>query len=180
MRGRWRFSLSSRAARTRRSGLGIATIEIAAVLAATLVMVTLAVSAYRTHSVRREVRATLTAVTPLQSLVTAAFERSGVPPISELDVPALEPAALRHRYLEAVTIAHGRIQLRFGGDADDDLRGRSLSVSPYETMDGKISWLCGTRAPGVGLYPLGFFGGTMPPGELLSTVERRYLPPECR
>jgi type IV pilus assembly protein PilA len=181
VRGRWLFSLGTRAARLGAfPSRGIATIEVTAVIAVTLVMIAVAASAYRTHSVRREVRATLAAVIPVQELVTKAFEQTGVPPASALDVPALRGTAVEQPYIETLKIVHGRIELRFGRNADESLQGRSLAVSPFETMDGEIAWVCGSRPPGVGLYPLGLFGSAVPAAQPLTTVDRRYLPPECR
>lgn len=109
-----------------------------------------------------------------------AFVRNGVPPASEGDLPGFQSSAPRQRYIGNLTIEHGRIEIRFGENADETLRGQSLSVSPFESMDGDVSWLCGDRTPGVGLYPLGLFGGTPLPGRPLTTIEQRYLPSECR
>jgi hypothetical protein len=114
---------------------------------------------------------------PVQQLVTDTVARTGAPPASESDMPA---PPLRHQYIDAVTIEHGQIAIRFSDEADESLRGRSLSVSPFETMDGEIFWLCGSHPAGVGLYPLGLFGGARLPERVPTTVDDRYLPPECR
>ena len=143
-----------------------------------MLMIALTVSAYRTYSVRQEVRAALAAVSEVQTLVAHTFDRTGVPLLSEGDTPAL--VSPPHRYIETVTIERGRIAIRFGSDADERLRGRSLYLTPFETVDGEVSWLCGNRPADVGLYPLGLFGGTAPPAQLSTTVEPRYLPVECR
>jgi len=177
VRGRWLSSLRAKAFRPSR---GIATIELAVIIGVTLVMAALAVSAYRTYYVRGEVRAAVAAVAQVQDLVMDAFGRTGMPPASERDVPGMEEPTARHRYVESVAISHGRIEIRFGDDADESLRGQSLYVAPFESMDGKVLWLCGNRLPDVGLYPLGLFGGAPAPPPLSTTVEPRYLPSECR
>ena len=59
---------------------GIATIELIAIIAITLLMIALAVAAYRTYSMRQEVRAGLAAVAQVERLVVDAFARTGVPP----------------------------------------------------------------------------------------------------
>ena len=143
-------------------------------------MAALALSAYRTYAVRGEVQAAVATVRDIQSLVLDAFGRTGMPPASEQDVPGLQGASPLHRSVEAVAIDHGRIEIRFGNDADETLRGESLYVSPFETMNGEVHWLCGNRPPDVGLYPLGLFGGAPPLPPLSTTVESRYLPSECR
>jgi type IV pilus assembly protein PilA len=155
------------------------TIEIAAVIATTLIVVAVGVSAYRTYSVRREIRASLEAVAIVQELVVNTFEHTGIPPATEREVTRLASVTLR-RPIEAVAIEHGRIELRFGETADRALRGRTLHVTPFETTDSHIVWICGRRPVGVGLYPLGFFNGTNRTTETVTTIEARYLPAECR
>ena len=177
VRGRWLCNVRTIAFRPNR---GIATIELTVVFGVTLVMAALALSAYHTYSVRGEVRAAVAAVAQVQDLVMDAVGRTGMPPVSERDVPGMESATPRHRYVEAVAITQGRIEIRFGNDSDESLRGQSLYVAPFETMDGAVLWLCGNRPPDVGLYPLGLFRGAPPPPPLLTTVEPRYLPSECR
>ena len=165
---------------TRAAARGVAAIELAVVTAVTLVMAALAVSAYRTYTARQEVRGSLATVASVQALVTDAFRRTGVPPLSEQELPGLPAAKRPHRFVEAVTIKHGAIEMRFGDDAEESLRGRSLHVTPFETMDGEVVWICGIRPPDVGLYPLGFSGGTNVEAKTGTTVEPRYLPAECR
>jgi Tfp pilus assembly protein PilE len=159
---------------------GLAVIELAIVIAVTLVMGALAVSAYRTHTARQEVRESLATVTALQKLVTDAFTRTGVPPISERELPGSSAAKQPHRFIETVTIEHGAIAMQFGNGAEKSLRGRSVHVTPFETMEGEVVWVCGIRPPDVGLYPLGFSGGTNLAPKAGTTVEPRYLPGECR
>ena len=54
-----------------------------------------------------------------------------------------------------------------------------MHVTPFETMDGEVVWICGIRPPDVGLYR-----SDSPAADLEAqagtTVEPRYLPPECR
>jgi Tfp pilus assembly protein PilE len=159
---------------------GVAAIELAVVTAVTLVMAALAVSAYGTYTARQEVRGSLAAVTSVQALVTVAFKRTGVPPVSERELPGLPSAKQPDRLIEAVRIKHGAIEMLFGNGAEKSLRGRSVHVTPFETMDGEVVWICGLRPPEVGLYPLGFSGGTNLEAQAGTTVEPRYLPAECR
>jgi len=143
-------------------------------------MAALAVAAYRTYSARADVRTGVAAVARLQNLVKDAFDRTGMPPATEHDVPGLEGATPRDRSIEAVAIENGRIEIRFGNEAATRLRGQSLYVTPFETMEGEVLWLCGNRKPEVGLYPLGLYSGAQPPPPPATTVEARYLPTECR
>ena len=172
VRGRWRFG----AGHVR----GIAAIELAAVIAVTLVMVALATSAFVTYSARIEVSRSLLAVAPVEALIAHAFKKTGVPPASEHDVPGLPDALAAHRLLQPIVINHGRIEIRFGSDAVASLRGKTLRLTPFETSDGRVVWRCGDGVADVGLYPLGFVAGTNRATESPTTIDARYLPQACR
>jgi hypothetical protein len=159
---------------------GIATLELIAVLAVTLVMIALATSVYRTYSARSEVRKSLLAIAPVQALIAHAFEGTGVPPASGRDVPGLADALGAHRLMQPIVIEHGKIEIRFGSEAVAGLRGKTLRLTPLETTDGRVVWQCGDGLADLGLYPLGFVGGTNRATEVSTTIEARYLPDGCR
>jgi hypothetical protein len=143
-------------------------------------MLALGMSAYLTYSIRREVSRGLAEIAPLQTLITYTFKRTGEPPASEHDVPGLAVGLGSNPVISAVTIDHGRIEIRFGDEANPSLRGRVLHVTPFETADGKIVWLCADDPPDVGLYPLGLLNGANVAMRTAMTVEQRYLPVSCR
>jgi hypothetical protein len=84
------------------------------------------------------------------------------------------------RYVAETRVVDGRIDLVFGALADAVIRGRTLSLTPFETADQQVVWVCGGRAPGVGLKPLGFAGGGPLAVQAPTTVAPRYLPRACR
>jgi hypothetical protein len=160
----------------RRSAFTLA--ELGAVLAATSVVVALAYSVYRTYAVRREVSAGIAVANELIPGVTEFFRRHG-------EVPAtLEPTPTHSRpaspFVESVSIIDGRIDVLYGAQADPSIDGRRISLTPYETAQGHIVWLCGNETPDLGLEPLGFAGGGRQTTQIPTTVEARYLSGPCR
>jgi type IV pilus assembly protein PilA len=160
---------------------GFTVIELAMILAATAVVAAVGVSAYRTYAVRAQIAASITVTTPLRQAIEQAFRRSGIPPADR------NAAALAHAndvelgdYLDSLVVANGRIELTFGGDSDEAIAGRTLSLTPFETADLRVVWICGNRIPGVGLEPLGFAGGADQAIQVLTAIEARYLPSTCR
>jgi len=152
--------------------------ELGAVLVATSVVAVLAYSAYRTYAVRKEVSAGIALANELIPAVTESFHRHG-------EVPAtLEPplAYSEHvsPFVESVTIVAGRIDVLYGAQADPSIAGRRISLTPYETVDGNVVWLCGNETPGPGLKPLGFAGGSRQAAQIPTTIEARYLSGPCR
>jgi type IV pilus assembly protein PilA len=150
--------------------------ELGAVLAATGVVTALAYSAYRTYAVRSEVSEGVVLASDLIPTVTELFRRHG-------EVPAtVDPAPARERspFVESLSVVDGRIDVVYGGQADPAIAGRRISLTPYETVDRHVVWICGNEIPGPGLEPLGFADGGRRAAQIPTTIETRYLSEPCR
>jgi hypothetical protein len=149
--------------------------ELLATLAATSIVVALAGSAYRTYAVRKEVGAGIALANELIPAVTERFLRHGEAPV---ELPADLQRA--NPLVESVTVVDGRIDVLYSGNADPSIAGRRLSLTPYETVERSVVWLCGNAIPGPGLEPLGFSGGGRQAIPIATTIEMRYLSGPCR
>ena len=158
---------------------GFTVIEFLLIAVFTAVTAALGVSAVHTYVVRQQVAASVTLAGAAQDGVARAFRRSGVPPADDTEA-GLPPANSLGDYVEAVRVVDGRIELHFGAAADPAIAQRPLSLTPFETADRTVVWVCGNKVPGVGLEPLGFAGGGRQAVQVLTTIEPRYLPPACR
>ena len=161
---------------------GFSAIELVLVVAATLIVAALGVSIYRTFSARAQVAAALDEAGAARNLVIAAFEQNGVPPADSTaaGIDATAEPLLRGTYVDTLSVHDGRIDLRFGAAADSTLAGKVLSLTPFETADMNIVWVCGNELPDVGLEPLGFAAGGPQAEQAATAIEDRYLPPACR
>jgi ribosome modulation factor len=160
---------------------GFTIVELAAVLAVTAIIGALGVSAYRTYALRAEIAGGIAGTEGVRDRVTAAFKTTGVPPMNRQTI-GLDPGhdEAWGDYVDDVEVVRGRVDVRFGRSADDAIAGRTLSLTPFETADQRIVWLCGNKLPGPGLEPLGFAGGAAEPVQILTLIEVRFLPPSCR
>ena len=157
---------------------GLTTIEVVVALAVTGLMLSLLFSAVDTYRVRRQVADSLALAQPLQHRVAHVFRSSGEPPSDQTGQPTAELSG--GTYVDTIDIVDGRIELKFGRAADAAIAGQVLSLTPFETADLEVVWVCGTAAPGVGLHPLGFSGGSRQAVQAPTSIEPRYLPPACR
>jgi hypothetical protein len=157
-------------------------LELALVIGATLIVGVLAASMIRTHYVRAQIAVSVEEARAARDLVVVAFKDRGVPPRDAAAIGIDNPARqlLVGTYLEGLEVHNGRIDLRFGPAADDVIAGRILSLTPFETVDHQVVWLCGNEVPRVGVKPLGFAGGGPQAVQILTAIEDRYLPSECR
>jgi type IV pilus assembly protein PilA len=160
---------------------GFTLVELVAALAVTALVAAVGFSAYRTHVVRDQVAATLVRSEALQARVAESFQRFGVPPRDAADAGVL-PDASRSLGddVASVGITDGRIDIRFGDVADAAIAGRTLSLTPFETVGRDVVWVCGNALPGTGLKPLGFAGGAHRALQTITTIDARYLPSVCR
>ena len=160
-----------------RAAAGFTIVELAAVLGVTVIIGALGVSAYRTYAVRAEIASGIAGTEGIRDRVTAAFKATGIPPTDR------QPAARNGAwgdYVDEVQVVRGRVDVRFGRNADGAIAGRTLSLTPFETADQEVVWLCGNKLPGPGLEPLGFAGGAPEPVQMLTLIDVRFLPPGCR
>lgn len=176
-----RFSL----ARIRPNGHrndGFTSIELVLVVAVTLILVALGVSTYRTYSARAQIAMSVEETAAVQRLVVAAFKNTGTPPVDAAAAGLDETAhsLLAGTYVESLGVLNGRIELRFGTSAHPAIAGKTLSLTPFETVEEDVVWLCGNEPPGVGLEPLGFASGTLQAAQVATSIEDKYLPPWCR
>jgi len=160
---------------------GLALTELVLALLMTAVLVSVGVSAFQTYSARAQINRALNATTDLRTDIARLYARERRTPSEENGDWAREAPSLADGHIVAsLQIVHGRIDLVFGGRARAPIAGRVLSLTPYETATLEIIWICGNRIPGPGLEPLGFSAGGPQAEQRVTTIEARYLPPECR
>ena len=160
---------------------GVTMIELAVALVVTALVGALGFSAYRTHVVRTEIARSVAAADAAEREVERAFERDREPPPDgrSAGLPSVRPQVTSN-YVESLEIVDGRIDLRFGVAANPAIAGRTLSLTPFETAAQEIVWVCGNRVPGPGLQPLGFANGSRRAVQVLTNIQPRYLPSNCR
>jgi type IV pilus assembly protein PilA len=159
---------------------GYTVIELAILTAVTTIVGAVVYSAWRTHAVRLQVDDGIAAAMGARDAVAREFRTSGEVPATEAEarVPARPNGG--DRFVASMAIENGRIDIIFGGEADAEIAGRRISLTPYETASPEIVWLCGNEIPGPGLQPLGFAGGGRQAQQIPTTIEARFLPPNCR
>lgn len=171
----------SRSRRGRRPDGGFTLVEGVIVVAVTALVGAVGVSAVRTYLVRAEIAESLAFAKYAQDQVTRAFRNTGTPPAGRADAGLSNDGSdTKSRHVAETRVTDGRIDLVFGAAANAALQGRILSLTPFETADRQVVWICGSKPPGVGLKPLGFAGGGRVAVQPPTTIEPRYLPPACR
>jgi type IV pilus assembly protein PilA len=155
---------------------GFTLIELTIVVAIIGILGSLAVAAYQTYTVRAQITEGINFAAGAKAPIVDAYTNGGVAPANRA-ASGMTPLATDSRgsYVSSVEITDGRIDITFGGPlAHQDIIGRLVSLTPYETDGNTVVWRCG-NAPAPPGIPLK--GGA---AHLGPTLEIRYLPAGCR
>ena len=83
------------------------------------------------------------------------------------------------KYVTGVQVANGVITITYGNEANQQINGDTLTLTPYESADLSVAWRCGTANAPVGTNLLGTAAGAAT-AYVAPTVIDRYLPAACR
>lgn len=155
---------------------GFTLIELMIVVAIIAILASLAISAYQTYTVRAQVAEGLNFAAGAKVPIVDALTNTGTAPADRVAAGMTpDPASTNGSYVSRVDIEDGRVDVTYGGPrAHQDIVGKTLSLTPYETAGNTVIWRCGNAAAPAGAL----INGGAP--HLPATVDPRYLPSSCR
>ncbi len=164
---------------------GFTLIELMIVVAIIGILAAIAIPAYQDYTIRSQVSEGLNLAAAAKAAVAESFLNSGEAPGNRDEAGmTVDETDTSGKYVTQVEIINGRIEVTYGNDANQQIAGNILTLTPYETPDLSVVWRCALadapQGAGGDLELLGTAGGGQAATYDAGDVENQYLPSACR
>ena len=91
------------------------------------------------------------------------------------------PTDTRGSYVASVNVVNGRVDVKFGNNAHQEIFDKTLSLTPYmsgTSGSGSFLWRCGWASAPAGMVVLQ--GGGVEAEHIEPDIPARYLPKSCK
>jgi len=154
---------------------GFTLIELMIVVAIIGILAAIAIPAYQDYTIRVQVKEGLNLASGLKAGVSESYANTGSWPTDLTALGIALASAPSGKYVTAVNVSNGTIQINYGDQANQKINGKELDLVPKVSPNGDVIWNCG-RHTQVGADPSGVTPAT--PGA--TSVLDRFLPQNCR
>ena len=121
---------------------GFTLIELMIVVAIIGILAAIAIPAYQDYTIRAQVSEGLNLSGGAKAAVTEYYQDQGVFPTTNVIAGIEAPGAIIGKYVTLVTVgAAGTIAITYGGDANANITGAVLTMTPTNNL-GSVSWAC--------------------------------------
>jgi type IV pilus assembly protein PilA len=133
--------------------------------------------------IRAQVSEGLALAAAAQAAVADFFSDNGEAPVNR-SVAGMTAVATdtSGNYVTSVYVGNGTVTITYGNEAHREIRGETLSLTPYESIDLSVAWRCGLAdiPAGTALMGTSGFGVTAAYVAPSSGMLSRYMPFACR
>jgi len=158
---------------------GFTLIELMIVVAIIGILAAIAIPAYQDYTIRSQVTEGLNLAASAKANVAETFGNSGNWPATNT-AAGLDPATnIKGKYVTGVEIGTGGvITITYGGQANARINGLTMSLTPYTSANGDVSWVCGDKGT-TGTTGLTIASGASTPAGG-GTLTAKFRPANCR
>ena len=169
---------------------GFTLIELMIVVAIIGILAAIAIPAYQDYTIRAQVSEGMSLAAAAKTAVAETFLNSGEAPADRTEAGLIDGAGdgseTQGKYVSAVNIANGTITITYGNEANQQIQGETLDITPWESADLSVIWQCGAADDPAGATALlgtsggGNAAGASSGGSLVDNGKQQYLPAACR
>ena len=161
---------------------GFTLIELMIVVAIIGILAAIAIPAYQDYTIRAQISEGMTLAASAKAAVVETFQNNGAAPADRLGAGmSANDTDTSGKYVTSVGIINGTITVTYNqADTHANVRGLTLTLTPYETPDFSVAWRCGNALQPAGTAPMGTFGAINAAVYAAPTIASNYLPAACR
>ena len=125
---------------------GFTLIELMIVVAIIGILAAIAIPAYQDYTIRAQVSEGLSLAAGAKAAVAETFLNTGLPP-ADRTAAGMSPNSgdTQGKYVQSVQVGAGVITITYGNEANAQITGDTLTLTPYEATDLSVVWRCGNR-----------------------------------
>ena len=120
---------------------GFTLIELMIVVTIIGILAAIAIPAYQDYTIRAQVSEGLNLSGGAKAAVTEFYQDQGAFPADNATAGVEAAANIVGKYVTGVAVANGIITVTYGGDANANIAGLTLTMTPTDNQ-GSVSWAC--------------------------------------
>lgn len=138
---------------------GFTLIELMITVAIVGILAAVALPAYQDYTIRAQVTEGVSLASGAKAAVAEYHSNKGEFPADNAEA-GLTATGAAGKFVTGVVVADGVITATFGNDANANITGNTIILTPTENAAGNLAWSCGS--------------------DMVGTDEEKYLPSSCR
>jgi type IV pilus assembly protein PilA len=163
---------------------GFTLIELMIVVAIIGILAAIAIPAYQDYTIRSQVTEGLNLAGAVKAAVAETFADRGAWPADNQEAGIMladdsGPANPSGKYVTGIQVTTGTINITYGGQSNQNINAKVLSLVPKVSENDDVIWLCGYN-DGTNMNPAPLDPTTGAAAAGTTDISSKYVPASCR